>query len=68
MSPEAARQRLFGDEPTARRRLTELGKALRRSGLLLSATWTLSPSGEIRSQVLRGEMVGGSPANGERKQ
>lgn len=54
LSPEDARKRVLGDDPGSKRRFTEIGKALRRSGLLVPGDWLLTSAGEARGKPLLG--------------
>jgi len=55
LSPEDALKRVVRGAPAAKRQLTETGKALRRSGLLAPRDWLLTPAGEARAKILKGE-------------
>lgn len=67
LSPGDARERVMGAEPESKRRLTEIGKALRRAGLLVSGDWLLTPAGEARGKTLI-EGKGKGQREGEEKE
>lgn len=53
--PEDVRVLIFGESPGNRRRFTELGKSLRRCGLLAPRQWIPTPLGQKRANDLRRE-------------
>jgi hypothetical protein len=66
--PHDLPERLYPNEAPNPRRLIELGKALRRVGLLVPGDWTLTALGQVRAAELRpsmGEASGESPIDGQ---
>jgi hypothetical protein len=51
--PEDVRIQVLGDAPEDRKRFTEIGKALRRCGLLEPRQWILTPLGQAKAMALR---------------
>jgi hypothetical protein len=59
--PDDLQMRIYPEDPKAAKRVTELGKALRRCGMLVPKDWTLTDLGIARAESLKtchGEMSG----------